>query len=195
MLQQKEVIGGFCQCGCGQRTKIAKGTDKRKGWVKGQPKSFINGHNMRGERNHGWGGGRSHHGSGYIMIKTPGHPKANRGGYVFEHILICEKALGKYLPLLSEPHHFDGNKANNVNGNLVICQDRAYHMLLEQRTRALKRCGHADWRKCCFCKRYDEPGKLIVSGPRKNRIYHRSCENDYQRDNHEKRKAQKGAQL
>ncbi len=34
----------YCECGCGQRTKLASITSKRSGWVKGQPLRFVNGH-------------------------------------------------------------------------------------------------------------------------------------------------------
>lgn len=38
---------GFCECGCGQKTRIADKTVKRNGWIKGQPLRFIHGHNRR----------------------------------------------------------------------------------------------------------------------------------------------------
>lgn len=39
---------GFCMCGCGQRTKIATQTWAAQGYVKGQPRRFVKGHNGRG---------------------------------------------------------------------------------------------------------------------------------------------------
>jgi hypothetical protein len=41
------IPNGFCQCGCGQKTNIAKQTCKRNGYVKDQPNRFINGHFRR----------------------------------------------------------------------------------------------------------------------------------------------------
>jgi hypothetical protein len=35
---------GLCQCGCGQLAPISEKTNRRSGWVKGQPKRFIKGH-------------------------------------------------------------------------------------------------------------------------------------------------------
>lgn len=35
----------LCECGCGQPTKLASKTSKQRGWVKGEPLRFINGHN------------------------------------------------------------------------------------------------------------------------------------------------------
>lgn len=36
-----EIPYGFCHCGCGQRTGIAKWTRSDRGWVAGKPKRFI----------------------------------------------------------------------------------------------------------------------------------------------------------
>jgi hypothetical protein len=38
---------GYCECGCGERTSLAKETATAKGWVKGQPVRFVVGHNAR----------------------------------------------------------------------------------------------------------------------------------------------------
>ena len=39
-----EIEVGFCQCGCGQKTKIARQTNKKLGYVKGVPIRFVMGH-------------------------------------------------------------------------------------------------------------------------------------------------------
>ena len=72
------------------------------------------------------------------MVLMPGHPRSDHG-YVYEHILMAEKALGKPLPNGAEVHHINGKKGDNSRGNHVICQDQAYHKLLEKRTRAYKK--------------------------------------------------------
>jgi hypothetical protein len=38
---------GYCQCGCGQQTRLARRTDRRDGALKGKPLRFIHGHNTR----------------------------------------------------------------------------------------------------------------------------------------------------
>ena len=127
--------------------------------------------------------GVTYHTSGYRLISSPAHPRANVQGYVPEHVLVCEKALGKLLPNGAEPHHVDGIKSNNVNSNLVLCQDHDYHALIEMRTRAFKACGHANWRKCPYCKKWDDPANMHVydnanlNGPRKvgRKAYHVDC--------------------
>jgi len=41
---QMEIPYGYCQCGCGQRTRIAPRNNKQNKWVKGKPIKYINGH-------------------------------------------------------------------------------------------------------------------------------------------------------
>lgn len=41
------VPHGYCECGCGEKTPIATGNVKARGYVKGQPKRFIPGHQYR----------------------------------------------------------------------------------------------------------------------------------------------------
>lgn len=44
------VVKGFCECGCGERTRVVSGNDRGNGWVKGVPLRFVNGHQRRGPR-------------------------------------------------------------------------------------------------------------------------------------------------
>jgi hypothetical protein len=39
-----KVPHGYCQCGCGEKTRIAPQSSRRRGWMKGEPLAFINGH-------------------------------------------------------------------------------------------------------------------------------------------------------
>src|SRR3990167_9846133 len=41
---------GTCRCGCGERTTLAPRTYTRRGWRKGEPVSYISGHNWRGKK-------------------------------------------------------------------------------------------------------------------------------------------------
>jgi HNH endonuclease len=45
-----EIPPGYCQCGCGGRTSIARQTNRSLGWVKGEPVRFICGHHGRKSR-------------------------------------------------------------------------------------------------------------------------------------------------
>lgn len=78
-------------------------------------------------------------------------------GVVLEHVHIVERVLGHPLPSGVEVHHVNTIKGDNRNENLVVCQDRAYHMLLHSRMRARRACGHVDWHRCVFCKAWGAP--------------------------------------
>lgn len=44
-MRNQPIYGyGLCQCGCGERTKIAPKNRSETGWIKGQPMRFIHGH-------------------------------------------------------------------------------------------------------------------------------------------------------
>jgi len=182
--KKNEIPYGYCHCGCGQKTAICCKTYKRlKGHVLDQPRLFITGHAIRGERNYIWKGGTVFSKEGYVMVKTYDHPYRNAHDLIAEHILICEKALGKYLPKGAVVHHVNKNKKDNHTPfNLVICQDNTYHLYLHQRLRAYKACGHADWLGCRYCKKYDKPENMTIR-IYKNHSYaeHRECKNADQR--------------
>lgn len=44
---QEETRFGYCQCGCRAKTNLALCTERRFGWVKGEPLRFIEGHGSR----------------------------------------------------------------------------------------------------------------------------------------------------
>lgn len=131
----------------------------------------------RGAKNPNWKGGIYITRWGYRYIYNPNHPRADKRGYVNEGILVAEKALGKPLPLKAVVHHHNKNKLDNhTPGNLVVCQDQAYHLFLHLRERSLKACGNPNYRKCKYCKRYDSQINLKNW---KSTFYHQNCANKY----------------
>lgn len=161
----------LCECGCGRETSFDR---------KGKPKRFILGHNNRGNlRNTS-----VLNSYGYSLSYRPNHARNITEVYVFTHVLIAEKALGKPLPPGAKVHHVNGKRGDNSRGNHVICQDQAFHMLLHRRMRALKACGNAGWERCTHCKKYDAPEKLSKTG---KCYYHKSCRKHYTREYRERK--------
>jgi len=157
---------GLIKCACGVCGQELEEFDNR-----GRKRKYIYHHQS-------WNGGKTVCGE-YIWIYNPKHPRAVSRKYVQEHILIAEKALGKYLPDGAVVHHINEIGTDNRSGNLIICEDNTYHLILHQRKIAYAACGHASWRKCAYCKQYDD---LKNMRPRQRGFYHKYCANEYQRE-------------
>jgi len=63
---------------------------------------------------------------GYEYIKKPDHPFATKAGYVFEHRLVIEKQLGRYLYPFEKAHHLNGDRLDNRPENLVVISQRQH---------------------------------------------------------------------
>lgn len=91
--------------------------------IKNRPKKF-------GKDNANWKGGRikSH---GYLLIRKPNHPFCNNHGYVFEHRLVMEKYLERYLESYEIIHHKNGIKDDNRIENLaLLLRQKHQHILI-----------------------------------------------------------------
>jgi len=170
-----EMKRGYCQCGCGEKTNLIKWSDKSNNLVRGNYYRFRIGHANKLKN---WARQRRV-GDGRLVIYKPSHQRAMANGYVFNHLLIAERVFGRPIMSKINVHHVNLDKSNDKTSNLVICQDRAYHGLLHQRTRAVKACGHANYLKCSICGEYDKPENITLS---KKTKYHKDCRNDRRRE-------------
>lgn len=133
----------LCECGCGLPAPIAKDTDRRCGAIRGQPRRFIQGHQMRGKKRFfsdlsksrmssgqlrrfenpaqhpRWKGGEVFQ-KGYYWLMRPEHPRANRHGYIKRCFAVVEDFFGWIPPSMWEPHHINGNKTDDRLINLAF---------------------------------------------------------------------------
>lgn len=59
--------------------------------------------------------------NGYILTRKKEHPHSQKGtGYIFEHIIVMEKKLGRFLMSNENVHHKNGVKDDNRIENLEL---------------------------------------------------------------------------
>lgn len=158
-----------CECGCGNIV-----TNR-----------FVWGHNRRfasAEKNGNWKGGRVIK-RGYFLIFMPGHPHREKHGYIYESRMIAEKTIGKILPLSAIFHHIDCAKGQINSNGIIVCQNRAYHRLLHKRINAYKASGHANWLKCPYCRKHDDPQNMRMKNLASGYLVgiHNECQNAYRK--------------
>jgi hypothetical protein len=107
------------QCG-----KLSLAHIGHKPWNKGKKTGLIPWNKdkpgKRGQEHPRWNGGKSTNGDGYIRITKPEHPAASKRGWIYEHRLVMEQAIGRPLNPNELVHHIDGDPKNNAPENLKI---------------------------------------------------------------------------
>lgn len=118
---------------------------------------------------------------GYRCVRIPRHPRATLGNgqYVFEHILLCEIAIGSFVPNGAVVHHMNEIKDDNTEGNLVVLDSLAHHVEIHRRIRAMKSCGNPDWHPCGICLQYDAKENLSSFGR------HKTCHSKRERERYQ----------
>ena len=86
---------------------------------------------FKGSKNPSWKGGNYINPDGYKSIRLRNHSRTRSNGYVFEHIIIWEKAHKKPLPKDYIIHHLNGIKIDNRPENLIAMKRGAHIDLIK----------------------------------------------------------------
>ena len=96
------------------------------------------------EKSSNWKGGRVKHSQGYIQLYQPNHPSRKNSSnlYCYEHRLVMEKYLGRYLKPEEVIHHINGIKTDNSIENLKLFANISQHLStgFDRKKYALKYC-------------------------------------------------------
>lgn len=105
------------------------------------------------ERHPRWQGGKHVCNNGYIEVYCPEHPRAKSRKYVYEHILVMEKHLGRYLTPNEVVHHINEIKTDNRLENLQLMTNSDHIALHGYKSKGKpKDILHGAWSKnftCC----------------------------------------------
>ena len=95
----------------------------------GLPRLPTHGPSLTGADNAAWRGGRQVRSDAYAYVLAGDHPTTRRDGYIQEHVLVAEQAVGRLLLRTEVVHHRDGLTLHNSPENLQILP-RAEHARL-----------------------------------------------------------------
>lgn len=87
-----------------------------------------------GKNNPNWKSG-IRRGNGYIQVYIENHPYRNSEGYVYQHRLVVEDIICRYLITKEEVHHINKDKEDNRPENLIAFSSKSAHRTFEQKGR------------------------------------------------------------
>jgi len=100
--------------------------------------------NHSGEKNPSWKGGRIRI-RGYVLVYCPDHPHRVYKNHIWEHRLIMENYLGRYLEKNEVVHHINGIKDDNRIENLQLFRTDSEHHLQEWKNGVYSHIIHAQY--------------------------------------------------
>lgn len=71
-------------------------------------------------------------GEGYVKILLKNHPRADKSGFVYEHIVVMERHLGRVIAKGEIVHHTDHDRSNNDITNLELIESQAKHFRIHR---------------------------------------------------------------
>jgi hypothetical protein len=154
--KQTFVSYGFCWCECGAMTTISRNGVSKFGWIAGEPRRYKRGHSRRHASQRGEYGepGTYKSSQGYIYKYAKWHPFANSAGYVFEHRLIMEDMLDRFLWPWEVVHHSNEKRDDNRPGNLMLMHASEHNTMHAKKT-------FWAWRKRTMADKF--PRKFVVT--------------------------------
>ena len=90
---------------------------------------------MKGANHPNWKGGRKIHSDGYIYLKRPDHPNADKQGYVGEHVFVMSEEINRPLRKGEIPHHKNEIRDDNRIENLRLMANTE-HLTMHRRMKA-----------------------------------------------------------
>lgn len=87
-----------------------------------------------GEGSPNYRGGKYIDDKGYVRVLKPDHPK-NIRGYTYEHRLVMEGYLQRYLSAWETVHHINEIKVDNRLDNLFLCSHKEHSAIHKEGSR------------------------------------------------------------
>jgi len=109
----------LCKCDCGSEPKIINGKSLRRGITKSCRCRMKNGKL--------WKNGTKMDSRGYILLRKPEHPNADKSKYVPEHVYVMSEHIGRPLRKGEQIHHRNGIRDDNSIDNLELCTRNTHH--------------------------------------------------------------------
>ena len=127
-----------CQCNPDCKTMIPAYDES------GNPRKYAYRHQLLGDKNPNWNGGRFIGSMGYWLVYKPDHHLADLDGYVLEHRLVYEEYYKCSLLPSAIIHHKNKIKTDNRPENLEVWNRKEHqniHMIKDMSDRKCSNCN------------------------------------------------------